>query len=166
MECEDKAPESAARTSAQFTSTHWSTVLAAGERASPGASEALERLCRTYWLPVFVFVRRKGYEREPAEDLTQGFFEQLIEKELTSRADPERGRFRNFPLKVLTQFLADERRRERALKRGMTERAVKVGVHRMRLRYRELLRAGVAQTVADSAEINDEIRFLFQVLSR
>jgi RNA polymerase sigma-70 factor (ECF subfamily) len=248
MECGDKAPNSAARTSAQFATTHWSTVLAAGESASPGASEALEKLCRTYWLPVFVFVRHQGYAREPAEDLTQGFFEQLIEKELASRADPERGRFRNFLLKVLTQFLTDERRRDRALKRGgdtpllpldrslaeerlasetepspeiafarkwaltvldkvlallkqesegagkaavfealspylqgehglphyaevarqlgMTESAVKVGVHRMRLRYRELLRAVVAQTVADPSEIDDEIRFLFQVLSR
>jgi RNA polymerase sigma factor (sigma-70 family) len=248
MECEDKAPESAGRTEAQFATTHWSTVLAAGESASPAASEALEKLCRTYWSPVCVFVRRQGYNREPAEDLTQGFFEQLIEKELASRADPERGRFRNFLLKVLTQFLADEHRRERALKRGgdkpllpldqsleeqcvasesestpeiafarkwaftvldevlrllkqeseesgraaifealspylqgeqglphyaevarqfgMTEGAVRVGVHRMRLRYRELLRAVVAQTVADPAEIDDEIRFLFQVLSR
>jgi len=246
MECGNKAPDSAARTSAQFATTHWSTVLAAGESASPGASEALEKLCRTYWLPVYVFIRHQGYGREPAEDLPQGFFEQLIEKELASRADPERGRFRNFLLKVLTQFLADERRRDRALKRGgdkvllpldrstaeqclssepspeiafarkwaltvldevlallkqesegsgkaavfdalspylqgeqglphyaevarqlgLTESAVKVGVHRMRLRYRELLRAVVAQTVADPSEIDDEIRFLFQVLSR
>ena len=248
MALEDSESGSRARTAAQFATTHWSVVLAAGDSASPGSREALEKLCRTYWLPVYAFVRRQGYNREQAEDLTQGFFEQLIEKELASRPDPERGRFRNFLLKVLTQFLADERRRERALKRGgdksllplsrslaeeclaseseptpeiayarkwaltvldevlgllkqeserpgkaaifealspylqgeqglpqyaevarrlsLTEGAVRVGVHRMRLRYRELLRAVVAQTVADAAEIDDEIRFLFRVLSR
>ncbi len=118
MVSEGNGKESTSRNSAQFATTHWSTVLTAGDSASTGSREALEKLCRTYWLPVYAFVRHKGYNVEEAEDLTQGFFEQLVEKELASRADPERGRFRNFLLKVLTQFLADEHRRERALKRG------------------------------------------------
>lgn len=106
------------RIAAQFATTHWSVVLAAGDGVSPDSREALEKLCRTYWFPVYAYVRHRGYDREQAEDLAQGFFEQLIEKELTSRADPERGRFRSFLLKILTEFLVDERRRARALKRG------------------------------------------------
>jgi RNA polymerase sigma-70 factor (ECF subfamily) len=63
---------------AQFATTHWSTVLAAGDSALPGSREALERLCRTYWYPLYAFVRRKGHSPEDAKDLTQAFFERFL----------------------------------------------------------------------------------------
>jgi len=71
--------ESAVRTAAQFATTHWSVVLAAGDSGSPGSREALEKLCRQYWFPLYAFARRKGYSPEDAQDLTQEFFRQLLE---------------------------------------------------------------------------------------
>src|SRR4051794_14850907 len=82
----------------RFASTHWSVVLEAGE-SSAEASAALDALCRTYWYPLYVFVRRQGYSVEDAQDLTQGFFSRLLEKKYLKRADPERGKFRSFLLK-------------------------------------------------------------------
>ena len=73
-----------------FNTTHWSVVLTAGERTSPEAADALERLCRTYWYPLYAYVRRKGYSPEDAQDLTQEFFARLLEKNYLSKADRQR----------------------------------------------------------------------------
>jgi RNA polymerase sigma factor (sigma-70 family) len=102
----------------EFTSTHWSVVLAAGESDASQAAAALERLCRTYWYPLYAFIRRKGNSPHDAQDLTQGFFAYLLEHHLVAKADPQVGRFRSFLLGSLKHFLAHEHERATALKRG------------------------------------------------
>jgi RNA polymerase sigma factor (sigma-70 family) len=103
---------------AGFTSTHWSVVLAAGQDASAEKSEALERLCRTYWYPLYAFVRRRGYPQHEAQDLTQSFFERLLDKQYLKAVDRTKGKFRSFLLASLEHFLANEWRRSQAQKRG------------------------------------------------
>jgi RNA polymerase sigma-70 factor (ECF subfamily) len=231
--------------SARFATTHWSVVLAAGRPGTPDAQEALATLCQTYWYPLYVFIRRQGHNAEDAQDLTQEFFARLLEKDYLRLADANRGKFRSFLLAACKHFLAKERDRACALKRGggrpplpldfqagetryclepahdwtadriferrwtltlldqvlsqlqdeyvqagkgrvfdrlkgyltgekggppyaqvaaeldLTEGAVKVAVHRLRQRYRELLRAAIGHTVADSADIEDELHQLF-----
>ena len=240
--------ERTARTAAQFATTHWSVVLAAGDSASPDSQEALERLCRTYWFPLYAFVRRKGHLPEDAQDLTQSFFAEFLARHAVDRADPGRGRFRTFLLACLQDFLSHERDRALTQKRGsgtlevfeladaekrhrehafegatpetlyekhwalsllervldrlrvdflhtgsaalfakltphlwqdetavpyerlavahrMSEGALRVAVHRLRQKYRELLRDEIAHTVANLDEVDDEIRHLRRVLS-
>src|SRR5689334_3200885 len=101
-----------------FATTHWSVVLSAGELQSLKATEALEKLCRTYWPPLYGYVRRLGHRPEDAQDLTQAFFAKLLEKNFWARADRTKGLFRTFLLKALRNFLADERDRARTAKRG------------------------------------------------
>jgi RNA polymerase sigma factor (sigma-70 family) len=101
-----------------FSATHWSLVLAAQGDATTEAREALAELCRTYWYPLYAFVRRQGHPREEAEDLTQAFFARLIEKDFVGDADRAKGRFRSFLLVALKRFLADEWGRAHAQKRG------------------------------------------------
>jgi len=233
-----------------FATTHWSVVLAAGSQSSPTREQALENLCRTYWYPIYGFLRRLGHSAADAEDFTQGFIAYLLEKELISRSQPEAGRFRSFLLGSLQRWLSNQRQREHAAKRGagkplleldalgpeeqyalepatdetpaarfertwaetlmgralerlaqesaegaegerfaclspllggkaagatyaevgrkigLSEGAVKVAVHRLRKRLGELLRAGVAETVGDPAEVEAELRYLSRVLSR
>jgi len=115
---EDSENGSRARTAAQFATTHWSTIDAAGDSASPESRAALERLCRAYWYPLYAFVRRKGYSPEDAKDLTQAFFERFLEKRFLKDVARERGRFRSFLLAALTHFLADEWDKVRRFKRG------------------------------------------------
>lgn len=103
---------------AAFDTTSWSLVLAAAASGTPDSSGALADLCSRYWYPVYAFVRRQGYAREEAEDLTQGFFERLLEKDGLRHADPERGRFRSFLLASAKHFLANERDRVLTKKRG------------------------------------------------
>jgi RNA polymerase sigma factor (sigma-70 family) len=232
-----------------FATTHWSVVLAAGHGEFSRATEALEKLCRTYWQPLYVYVRRRGYGLEEAQDLTQSFFAHFLEKESFSLADPARGRFRTFLLKSLQHFLTDNWKRDHRQKRGggkveipwdihtaddhdavelaesmtpervyeerwamalleqvlgfmradyakagktrlfealqdflwgveksgsygqiaeglgMTQGAIRVAVHRLREQYRERLRAEVAHTVSDPNEVDDELRYLIQVIS-
>jgi RNA polymerase sigma factor (sigma-70 family) len=102
----------------QFNTTHWSVVRAAGCSTSPQYPAALEKLCGTYWYPLYAFVRRNGYSSADAEDLTQGFFAWLLESKHLDVADPEIGRFRSFLLCRLKHFLADETKKARAQKRG------------------------------------------------
>jgi RNA polymerase sigma factor (sigma-70 family) len=231
-----------------FITTIWSVVLAAGKSDSAQAAEALEQLCRTYWYPLYVFVRRQGHAAHDAEDLTQEFFARFLEKEYFERADPARGRFRCFLLACLKNFLTEQHRHAGRLKRGggqtllawdsqtaeeryqlepadpatpekiydrrwaltllektlarlgdeqaaagkqqvfaqlkdylwgegggtgyaevaarlqMTEGTLKVAVHRLRQRYRELLREEVAHTVATAAETDAELRYLISVI--
>jgi len=116
-------PAAARQSAAQFTTTHWSVVLEA-QGDSPAAQEALEKLCRTYWRPIFSFLRRQGVGQEEAEDLTQGFFALLLERRDLSAVRKEKGRLRSYLLASLKHFLADERRRAMAIKRGKGERLV------------------------------------------
>ncbi len=232
----------------QFTTTHWSAVLEAGKGDSPAASAALEELCRTYWYPLYAFVRRQGHSPEEAEDLTQGFFERLLEKDYVKLADPERGKFRSFLLFALKNYLTNEWARSTRQKRagghplisldqagaehryqsetvdqespeklfekhwavtllqqvlarlqqeqmeagrerffeevkgwlwgdkgtmgyaqlagqlGLTEPALKAAVHRLRLRYRELLREEIGRTVATPLEVQEELEGLMAAL--
>ena len=235
----------------EFLSTHWSIVLRAGQADDDSDTrDALAFLCQRYWYPLYVFVRKKGIVREAAEDVTQGFFARLIEKNALEHATPSRGRFRSFLLASLQNFLGNERDQAAALKRGggkpllsldieagesrlraepshdqtpesifdrawavhllelvvdrlrkefadkgkatefeilqpflagthpeasYAQAAAEIGcsyagvrqaAHRLRKRYRELLRAEVAQTVNGEDEIEDEIRGLFDALGR
>ena len=113
--CEDGPLAGIAR---QFTTTHWSVVQAAGYAPEKDARNAMEELCRTYWYPLYAYVRRRGHSVEESQDLTQEFFARLIEKHWLAEADASRGRFRNFLLGSLKHFLANERRHSRAAKRG------------------------------------------------
>jgi RNA polymerase sigma-70 factor (ECF subfamily) len=224
-------------------------VIHAQQGDSTEAREALETLCRAYWYPLYAFVRRQGVTPEDAQDLTQAFFERLIEKNFLADVQREKGRFRSFLLAALKHFLANEWDKARAQKRGggavhvpidtasaetryglepahldtperlferrwaitlldrvlerlrdehvkagkaelfeqlkpcltaekaalgyaelgalvgLSEGAVKVAVHRLRQRYRELLRAEIAETVDSPAEVEDELRHLFTALS-
>ena len=230
-----------------FATTHWSVVLTAQGR-SLAADEALEKLCRTYWWPLYGFVRRNDYGPEEAQDLTQGFFALLLERHDFDVVRQEKGRLRSYLLVSLKNFLAKARRRELAVKRGegralvpldellareradvepadmltadriferrwaltlleqvltrleseyrsagngklfdclkeflsdepgrrsqaevatelgMTENAVKQAFHRLRQRYRQLLRDEIAQTVAVPGDVEDELRHFISVL--
>src|SRR6266567_5321269 len=106
-----------------FATTHWSVVLEArGE--SPAAQEALETLCRGYWRPIYSFVRRQGARREEAEDLTQAFFALLLERKDLDMVRKEKGRLRSYLLVSLKHFLANERHRAMAVKRGEGQRLI------------------------------------------
>ena len=231
-------------TQGEFRTTHWSEVLAAGEAASARAHEALGKLCQTYWFPLYAFVRRSGHDKQDAQDLTQEFLARLIAREGLAAVRPTKGRFRSFLLVSLKNFLADDRDRAQAQKRGggrpmvslddssaetlyqleaknelapdriferrwacallenvmtrlaeeqaaagkgdlfnslrpflageadglayadvarslnLSEEAARMTVSRLRRRYRQLLRREVANTVADPAEIDAELRDL------
>jgi RNA polymerase sigma factor (sigma-70 family) len=101
-----------------FATTHWSLVLAAGNRDSPQSRDALAALCATYWYPLYVFIRRQGYDASQAEDLTQEFFARLLEKDFLGVVDPEKGKFRSFLRACVRHFLANEQDKPRAQKRG------------------------------------------------
>jgi len=91
-----------------FATTHWSVVLAAGQSTEAQASEALEQLCRTYWCPLYAYVRRRGHSPEDAQDLTQEFLTRLLATHALGAVHPARGRFRSFLLASLNHFLANE----------------------------------------------------------
>ena len=101
-----------------FLTTHWSVVLAAKDKSSPESVAALEVLCRTYWYPLYAFVRHQGHSPSDAQDLTQEFFARLLAKEFLRAADREKGRFRTFLRVALRRFLANEWDYARRLKRG------------------------------------------------
>ena len=228
-----------------FATTHWTVVLAAGQRHTPSADGALKELCRTYWFPLYAYVRRRGHAKADAEDLTQAFFARFLEKNYLAGLSAERGRFRAFLLASLKHFLANEWDKAQAQKRGggetplsldwqtadtkfqvaatnepspdkafdrewalallakvierlqaecaaegkarlfeqlktfltagkaesaqhevanalgMEEGAVRVAVHRLRKRYRQLLRDEIANTLSDPAMVDEEMRALF-----
>ena len=232
-----------------FVTTHWSVVLTAGATDTTSAHEALAKLCRSYWYPLYAYIRRRGHSPEDAEDLTQEFFARFLEHNWVGRADREKGRFRTFLLSAMNYFLANEWDKARAQKRGggaaplplefdaaetryshepadqvtpeqhferrwvlalleqvlgrlreefeqegkaelfaalnpclvgdrtllpyaelgeklrLGEGAVKSAVHRLRQRYRQLLREEIAQTVAAPGEVDEELRHLFAVLA-
>jgi len=232
-----------------FLTTRWSLVARAASSTAPGAREALEELCRSYWWPLYAYLRGKGLAGGDAADIVQGLFVELIDKGRLAHADRERGRFRTWLLSALRFHLSHEREREGSLKRGggghvvaldhaeadrrwslvsdreldperlferawaievmkralielkrryadqerarifaalkpalvgdaraeslssiatrlgMTEGAVKVAAHRLRLAFRDAIRAEVTSTLADQHDAEDEIRALFAALS-
>lgn len=239
---------SVAGTPARFATTNWSVVLAAGDAAAPQSRQALASLCQGYWYPLYAYIRRQGHAPEPALDLTQEFFLRFLEKDFLRAVDRGKGRFRSFLLAACKHFLANERDRILAKKRGggativsiiadeaeqryglepaytstpeklferrwaltlldqvltrlrqefadsgktrlfellktfltgekttsgyaqagaelgMSEGSVKVAVHRLRGRYRELLREEISRTLDDASQVEDEIRDLFAAL--
>lgn len=234
--------------SGEFPLTHWSAVFTAGKDGVVNGEAALAELCGTYWFPLYAFARRKGHQPADAQDLTQGFFAYLIHARLVAKANPEQGRFRSFLLGCFTNFMASEKERANAQKRGSgnfsvpldwqqaearlaqepsaaanperlferhwalavldaalagleaefkksgrhalfeqlqpflqgdvsgpsytevaerlgtTEGTIKVTVHRLRQRYRQLLRVVVSQTVDSPMEIDSELAYLRTVL--
>src|SRR5204862_5040953 len=92
-----------------FATTHWSVVLAARQSDTLLAADALEKLCRTYWYPLYAYLRRRGYSEHDGQDLTQGFFLQLINRRSIQGAEREKGKFRSFMLASLNYYLSDER---------------------------------------------------------
>ena len=101
-----------------FQTTHWSLVLRAGNRADREADDALAALCGRYWYPLYAYVRRRSADVHEAQDLTQEFFARLLEKNTLAAASPGRGRFRSFLLTAVKNFLANQRDRDHAAKRG------------------------------------------------
>jgi RNA polymerase sigma-70 factor (ECF subfamily) len=242
--------ESRSEKDSWFTATHWSVVLLAGSNSSPEATEALEKLCRTYWYPLYAYVRRQGHPPHDAQDLTQEFFARLLAKNYLGTVGCEKGKFRSFLLAALNHFMADERDRARATKRGggkllisldeegaetryqadmasplspdkifdkrwattlleqafaklrqefvaaekgekfdrlkifledgtepgdyaavgveleMAANTLAAAVHRLRQRYRELVRAEISNTVASPDDIKEEMRHLFTALAQ
>ncbi len=233
-----------------FPPTRWSVVLAATQQPSPEAADALESICRAYWYPLYAFVRRSGASPHDAQDLTQEFFRQLLEKGWLASVDREKGRLRTFLVTALKHFMAKEWRRASAQKRGggqthipmdtavaesryaaemttqlpaeavfdrqwaltmldltvlrlerefgaagkaeeftvlkgclvaahrtidyasvaaqlnLSEGAVRVAVHRLRKRFRELYREEIAQTLPDRAELEAELQHLAGILAK
>ncbi len=101
-----------------FATTHWSVVLAAGPRDTPQSAAAREKLCRSYWYPLYAYVRRRGFSPEDAQDLTQEFFARFLGGDSMRRADRRRGRFRSYLLGAFNHLLSDEWDRSHRLKRG------------------------------------------------
>src|SRR5205085_8457356 len=113
-----------------FRTTHWSVLLkAADEEESEEKRFALERLCRSYWYPLYSFVRRRGYGHHVAQDLTQGFFERFLEKNYIADVSADKGRFRTFLLSSLQHFLTNEWDRSQAQKRGGGYKLVSLDEH-------------------------------------
>jgi RNA polymerase sigma factor (sigma-70 family) len=151
--------ENACQGPAAFTTTHWSVVLEA-QGESPAAQEALEKLCRIYWRPIYNFVRRHGARTEDAEDLTQGFFALLLERKDLNTVRKEKGRLRSYLLTSLKNFLADEARHAMAIKRGKGQRLIPLD------EMRESDRIDVERSDALTADQIYERRWAFTVLER
>ena len=119
----ENAPSAGQKWAMSFTTTHWSVVLEA-QTESPTAQGALEKLCQIYWPPIYSFVQKKGVGPEEAKDITQEFFADLLEHRNLTAVRKEKGRFRSYLLGALKYFLADERRRAMAIKRGRGQRLI------------------------------------------
>jgi RNA polymerase sigma-70 factor (ECF subfamily) len=111
-------------------------VLAARDRDSPEAKQALGQLCESYWYPLYAFIRRSGHNSEDARDLTQEFFARLLEKDFLADVDREKGKFRSFLLAACKHFLANERDRALAQKRGGGRTVLSFDAEAAESRYR------------------------------
>jgi RNA polymerase sigma-70 factor (ECF subfamily) len=136
MAPEDSIMRLTSERAAWFPSTHWSVVLAAGRPGSPAADEALEKLCRTYWYPLYSYVRHRGFNEHDAQDLVQEFFARLLERNFPGQADPRKGKFRSFLLITLNHFLSDERTKASAQKRGGGRSIISLDAQEAEERYR------------------------------
>jgi RNA polymerase sigma factor (sigma-70 family) len=148
---------------AAFVTTHWSMVLEA-QGPSPAAQAALEKLCRTYWRPIYGFVRRQGAEPEEAKDLTQGFFALLLERRDLDAVRKEKGRLRSYLLTSLKHFLTNERQRAMAIKRGEGQRLIPLD--EVRERERAGFESADRSTVDQIYERRWALALLEQVLRR
>lgn len=135
-------------------------VLAAANPASPGSAEALELLCSAYWYPLYAFVRRQGWKPHEAEDLTQAFFTKVLEKDYLAGVGPEKGRFRTFLLVCMKHFLANERVRSQAVKRGGRKKVFSIDLRDAEGRYTQ------EPCHTDSPERIYERRWALTVLER
>ena len=120
-----------------FDTTCWSVVLAAKRRDEPRALAALEQLCRTYWYPLYAYVRRSGHSAEDSHDLTQGFFLSVVSDGFLDTVSPEKGKFRAYLLACCRNYLRDQRRRERAGKRDGGRPLESIDQDEVERRYRE-----------------------------
>ena len=120
----------------EFPTTRWSLVLAGSDRANSDVQDALEALCRAYWLPIYAQARMLGNDPEDARDLTQGFFAHVLEKSTLRVADPERGRFRAFLKVAFKNHVANERRRHRAERRGGGVEPLRLDLEEAESQYR------------------------------
>ena len=125
---------------ASFPTTRWSLVLQVSEGPAEESKMALEELCSTYWYPIYAYLRRRGSSHSDAEDLTQGFFARLLERQTFTRAQVDRGKLRTFLLTDLKHFHADETRRATALKRGGDHTFIPIDAEDVERRYEESLR--------------------------
>ncbi len=121
---------------AGFRSTRWSMVLLSARSKTPGSQAALAALCALYWYPLYAFVRRRGYNPEDAQDLTQGFFLHLLGHKVLSQVDPLKGKFRSFLLASIQNYLSKETDRARCLKRGGKAELVPLDADNVEDRYR------------------------------
>jgi len=110
----------------EFQTTRWTLVQAAAENPTVDSRQALAALCQIYWPPVYAFIRRNGFDQDQSQDLCQGFFALLLEKNYLSDADPRRGRFRSFLLTAVKHFLLNEYHRSHALKRGGGQASISI----------------------------------------
>ncbi|HXJ61546.1 MAG TPA: sigma-70 family RNA polymerase sigma factor [Verrucomicrobiae bacterium] len=147
-----------------FSSTHWSVVLQSGQADSPQAAAALAKLCHAYWYPLYLFVRRTGHNAEDAQDLTQAFFERLMEKRYLAAADPEKGKFRSFLLTALKRFLANEWDRATRQKRGGGQQILSLNTQDSETRY--LAEPADVMTPAKLYERRWALTLLEQVITR
>lgn len=143
-----------------MATTQWSRVLAARDRSDTEACTALEELCRTYWEPLYAFVRCQGEPPEEAADLTQSYFTELLEKDFLASVDPAKGSFRSFLLASMKHFLSHERDRSRAQKRGGGARLLSLDVEGAERRY------GVQPDGEMSPEEAFEYRWAVTMLNR
>jgi RNA polymerase sigma factor (sigma-70 family) len=119
-----------APTAARFGDTHWSVVLSAANKQSlTEAADALEKLCRVYWPPLYAYIRRLGETPHDAQDLTQEFFARFLEKDYLAAVDQAKGRFRSFMLAALKHFLSNQRDKQRAQKRGGNAIVMRIDFH-------------------------------------
>ncbi len=128
----DEASESLPR---RFPTTHWSRIAEACDLAAPGTREALASLCRSYWYPLYLFIRRKGYQAEEARDLVQEYFVRLLDGPVLAAADRTKGRFRTFLIADCTRFLSHQRARAQAQKRGGDRRIISIDAGDAEARY-------------------------------
>lgn len=135
-----------------FQTTLWSVVRLAGEGASAASTAALERLCQSYWYPLYAYLRRRGQSPHDAQDLIQGYFEQLLERNLLQAVRQERGKFRWFLLSTLRRFAANEWNREHAAKRGGRVTLVSLDEETAEGRYRrEIPDVATPETLYDQS---------------
>ena len=132
---EDESATDTLPRDAKFPVTHWTAVFAAGRKSHPGIDKALAEVCTQYWFPLYAFVRRKGLSPEEAQDMTQGFFEVLLEKNYLGDVDRERGRFRTFLLSACENYLRNEWAKRRTIKRGGEVSFISIQVDDAETRY-------------------------------
>ena len=131
-----KPVDSSRADAAEFRPTRWSVVLLSAQSKAPGSQAALAALCRLYWYPLYAFVRRRGYNPEDAQDLTQGFFQHLLDHKALAQVDPLKGKFRSFLLASIQNYLSKEVDRARCLKRGGKTEFVPLDAKSAEDRYR------------------------------